>query len=211
MESDEESARLDVMCRRLAAALSPEQRAQLQNSLVEFGKILEHSDKCGKDLLRRLGVRTNLEDSEELLLRLWAAARYVGFSNKEFLRATPRELYAVLEMKAYELELHVNATNSRLRPEPVGDTSSKPIEASSVQRALSSGTDTGNDNSYNPRVSFVVPILETKGWSIQDWAMAARIDFHTANDYLKGATKPYRSTRKKLADSLGVAVEKLPK
>jgi hypothetical protein len=36
------------------------------------------------------------------------------------------------------------------------------------------------------------------------------VDFHTANDYLKGITNPYASTRKKLADSLGVLVKDLP-
>jgi hypothetical protein len=36
------------------------------------------------------------------------------------------------------------------------------------------------------------------------------VDFHTANDYLKGKTNSYKSTRKKLADALGVPVEELP-
>jgi hypothetical protein len=60
------------------------------------------------------------------------------------------------------------------------------------------------------RNAFVKPILTTKGWSILDWANSSGVDFHTANDYLKGATKPYRSTRKKLADSLGVDAGALP-
>jgi len=60
------------------------------------------------------------------------------------------------------------------------------------------------------RAAFVKPILAAKGWSILDWAMASTVDFHTANDYLKGTTKPYPSTRKKLADALGMAVESLP-
>jgi len=60
------------------------------------------------------------------------------------------------------------------------------------------------------REPFVTSILVTKGWSILDWATDAGVDFHTANDYLKGTTKPYPSTRKKLADSLGVDVGDLP-
>ena len=60
------------------------------------------------------------------------------------------------------------------------------------------------------REAFVMPILTAKGWSIYDWATNAGVDFHTANDYLKGQTKPYPSTRKKLADSLGVDVGVLP-
>src|SRR5258708_2480699 len=61
------------------------------------------------------------------------------------------------------------------------------------------------------RAAFVKPILERKGWSILDWAIESRVDFHTASDYLKGKTKPYPSTRKKLADALGVPVRDLPK
>jgi len=69
-----------------------------------------------------------------------------------------------------------------------------------------------NAGSANERARFVMPILEKNGWSILDWANESDVDFHTANDYLKGTTKrPYRSTRKKLADSLGVMVEALPK
>jgi hypothetical protein len=60
------------------------------------------------------------------------------------------------------------------------------------------------------RQAFVRPILTDKGWSIHDWADKANVDFHTANEYLKGTTNPYASTRKKLADSLGVAVADLP-
>jgi hypothetical protein len=60
------------------------------------------------------------------------------------------------------------------------------------------------------RAAFVKPLLAEKGWSPLDWANAASVDFHTVNDYLKGTTKPYSSTRKKLADSLGVHVQDMP-
>ena len=60
------------------------------------------------------------------------------------------------------------------------------------------------------RKAFLQPILDKKGFSVHDWANEADVDFHTANDYLKGSTKPYQSTRKKLADALGVKVEDLP-
>jgi len=61
------------------------------------------------------------------------------------------------------------------------------------------------------RKAFVEPRLNAKGWSILDWANESHVDFHTSYDYLKGITNPYRSTRKKLATSLGVPVESLPK
>jgi hypothetical protein len=63
----------------------------------------------------------------------------------------------------------------------------------------------------NPREAFVRPILEEKGWSIPDWATNATVDFHTANNYLKKNSNPYESTRKKLADALGVATTDLPR
>ena len=63
----------------------------------------------------------------------------------------------------------------------------------------------------NKRESLVCPILDKKGWSIEDWANESGVDFHTANNYLKSKTNPYRSTRKKLADSLGIGVEELPR
>jgi hypothetical protein len=62
----------------------------------------------------------------------------------------------------------------------------------------------------NERDLFVRPILDNKGWSILDWANDSGVDFHTANNYLKGETKPYKSTRTKLAKSLGVDAQKLP-
>lgn len=61
------------------------------------------------------------------------------------------------------------------------------------------------------RAAFVKPKLDSKGWSVLDWANECGVDFHTASDFLKDKTNPYRSTRKKLAEGLGVAVEELPK
>jgi hypothetical protein len=60
------------------------------------------------------------------------------------------------------------------------------------------------------RKAFVTPRRIKKGWSIFEWATASNVDFHTADDYLKGRTRPYPSTRKKLAESLGVRPEELP-
>ncbi len=62
----------------------------------------------------------------------------------------------------------------------------------------------------NTREAFIKPILEKKGLSIRQWAINAKVDFHTADDYLKGKTKPYPDTLKKLADALGVEIGKLP-
>jgi hypothetical protein len=61
------------------------------------------------------------------------------------------------------------------------------------------------------RCAFVRPILTGKGWSTFEWATESKVDFHTADDYMKGTTNPYPSTRKKLATSLDIDdPEKLP-
>jgi lambda repressor-like predicted transcriptional regulator len=60
------------------------------------------------------------------------------------------------------------------------------------------------------REAFVKAILETKGWSIFDWATEAEVSHATAIDYLRGKTKPHPSTRLKLAEALGVTVQQLP-
>jgi len=61
------------------------------------------------------------------------------------------------------------------------------------------------------RKAFVTPLLDAKGWSILDWASEAGVAPATAVDYLQDKTKPYRSTRLKLAKALGVSVEHLPR
>ncbi len=98
---------------RLKGDLSPEERAELKAAFVETGKMAERSEKYMKDLLRRLGVRGNLEDDEEYFIQLWAAGRYLGFSTAEFWALTPREFCAVLELKVGELELHAGDVTER--------------------------------------------------------------------------------------------------
>jgi len=56
----------------------------------------------------------------------------------------------------------------------------------------------------------VTKILENKGWSLRDFATQAKVDVHTVTSYMKRKSTPYRSTRKKLADALGVSPEALP-
>lgn len=63
----------------------------------------------------------------------------------------------------------------------------------------------------NQRDLLIRPMLLEKGWSIHDWATTAAVDFHTADNYLKGKTKkPYPTTLRKLALALGVKVDSLP-
>jgi Cro/C1-type HTH DNA-binding domain len=58
--------------------------------------------------------------------------------------------------------------------------------------------------------SSVDRLLKNKGWSPHEWASESHVDWHTVNDYLTGKTRPYPSTLKKLAASLGVKPEDLP-
>jgi lambda repressor-like predicted transcriptional regulator len=78
---------------------------------------------------------------------------------------------------------------------------SKPVAA---QQAAAETTE-------DRRRAFVIPLLENKGWSILDWATESDVSHATAIDYLQGKTRPYSSTRMKLAKSLGVPVGQLPR
>jgi hypothetical protein len=60
------------------------------------------------------------------------------------------------------------------------------------------------------RELLVRPLLEERGWSTLDWALHSSVDVKTAKHYLQGM-KSCASTRKKLAVSLGIEVNKLPK
>jgi len=84
------------------------------------------------------------------------------------------------------------------------------LKLSKLRETLSKAKGEHGPNPSNERQKFIVPILETKGLSIHDWANQAGVDWHTADNYLSGKARPYRSTRGKLAHALGVKVEDLP-
>ena len=86
-------------------------------------------------------------------------------------------------------------------------------ERDRVQEILRVSDKTGlkqEGNPTNKRKSFVQPILDKKGWSILDWANHSGLAYKTAANYLKGKTKPYKSTLTKLAKPLDVDVQSLP-
>lgn len=60
------------------------------------------------------------------------------------------------------------------------------------------------------RHALVDPILTHNGWSIGDWANKAGVAYHTADNWLSGRKKSYKSTIQKLAKALNIPVEKLP-
>ncbi len=61
------------------------------------------------------------------------------------------------------------------------------------------------------REEALTPILRQQGLTTHGWALQAGVDFHTADDYLKGKTTPYPNTLKNLADALGITVADMPK
>lgn len=67
-----------------------------------------------------------------------------------------------------------------------------------------------NKQGSKTREAFLRQILHKKGFSVHGWAVEASVDFHTADDFLKGKRKPYPDTLKKLADALGIEVAELP-
>ena len=111
------------------AALSPEERAELEGNLEKLKAILDvaMSKSFGmtpvqwgdysKNLLKRLGVQTHVVDFEEFWVQMKAAARYVGIPGEEFWKMTPREICALLEHEANKRELLQRAANPE-RPAP---------------------------------------------------------------------------------------------
>jgi lambda repressor-like predicted transcriptional regulator len=68
---------------------------------------------------------------------------------------------------------------------------------------------------FNPvatrRKAFVEPLLDAKGWSVAQWAEAAKVSRHTAKDYMEAKRKTNHSNRRLLADALGVSFQEFPK
>lgn len=61
------------------------------------------------------------------------------------------------------------------------------------------------------RKAVIEPLLEEKGWSVLDWATESGVAYHTAADFLAGKTRSYRSTRVKLAKSIGLSIQQFPR
>ena len=77
--------------------------------------------------------------------------------------------------------------------------------------SMPEGKATQAEETRNSRREFVEPILDAKGWSPLMWSVEAELAYHTVADYLAGKTNPFRDTRLKMAKSLGVSVQQLPK
>jgi hypothetical protein len=95
---------------------------------------------------------------------------------------------------------------------PTSETEPKNRRAAALTPIQSDGETTkrAEGPEHKNREAFLRETLEKKGFSVHDWAKQASVDFHTADDFLKGKTRPYPSTRRKLLDALGVKTEDLP-
>lgn len=89
--------------------------------------------------------------------------------------------------------------------------SNRRILMAQVDTRIERSSNRTSSNGRSERRAFVEARLAEKGWSIVDWAKHSSVDYHTAEKYLKGKSQPFASTRKKLADSLGVKIDDLPK
>jgi hypothetical protein len=85
-------------------------------------------------------------------------------------------------------------------PSPDSRNTVKNVESNSTNQVAANST----------REAVLGPILSKKGFTVTGWATQAGVDFHTADDYLNGLTKPYPDTLKKLANALGIKAEEMP-
>jgi lambda repressor-like predicted transcriptional regulator len=67
-----------------------------------------------------------------------------------------------------------------------------------------------NSPESNLRQQVVQPHLARLGWSAFAWSQHAGVDPNTATDYLAGRRRPNQTTRKKLAEAIGLEPEQLP-
>jgi hypothetical protein len=159
--------------------------------------------------------QSTLKAAQIVLSAMLKEFRAAGKSGRELSQIMDEEIEAAVnsyelptiqrDLLRLELDLYKREGDS-----PAAATTQSTHEAgepSTTAKPVTGATGGGDGT----RAAFITPILEKKGWSILDWANNSGVDFHTANDYLRGSTKPYASTRKKLADSLGVTVDELPK
>ncbi len=179
------------------AALSPDEQARIEESLAAFQAdiaiISEASWRYQKDLLRRLGVRTNIEDSEELWVQTLAAAEYVGISPERFWKMTPRELAAVLEHRATELDLLRRAGPRRAAIAPTALDLTATAERAARRQAV------------------VNPILQRKRWKPGRLATEAGVGKNSVYQYLDGTRdKITEQNRKAIAEALGLEIDQLP-
>lgn len=187
--------KIDEVCREVQSQKRGSVNAAFIRSVL-LPKIFEAIEARNSSIrweLERVARRTRFRNLTPALRHLARAINHVkgGVSNK------------------YEIEIRELELRARSTPQGIG---TQVVESFSEISTLNQLTQNPTKvKSKNQRKSLVMPILRTKGWSILDWAMNSGVDFHTANDYLNAKTKPYSSTRKKLAEALGVEVNRLPK
>ena len=141
-----------------------------------------------KDILRRLGVTTDLDNYHELLDELWAAARTSGLSEDEFHEIADGKLHKVLE---HEI---------RKRPALTAAMAIPPVANGSQALVLSAA-----------RCKVVDPILVKKRWKRGKWATKAGVGKNCIYGYLKGTRNPGEENHRAMAEALGLEIDSLPR
>jgi lambda repressor-like predicted transcriptional regulator len=174
-----------------------------------------------EQLARKAGRAFDLARSKDHPLEVWLEQlrRYhtdprsrVGPSGAEVLPdgtkvyhlyGTVRDAVEASTIRCLQLEMEAEKHLEVRESKPQAKTAAPSPEVTSVSE------DTPETRS-DRRKAVILPILNKKGWSNLDWATESGVDYHTVNDYFLGKTTPYRSTRKKLAESLELKPEELP-
>ena len=158
-----------------------------------------HLEKLGERIVERvMGTLAALENAGEFRS---ASLDYHGLSGDQ-LRSTAGEAIRTVS----------DGLLARM-PSKSPSSSSDGLErgAGLPQTVPPQQADSSAESLSTQRKAVVKPILESKGWSELDWANESNVAYHTAADYLAGKTRSYPSTRLKLAKSLGLTVQQLPR
>lgn len=78
-----------------------------------------------------------------------------------------------------------------------------------LESELANAVAHAEDNMISSREKRLRSLLVQKGWSTNDLAVHSGVDFHTADNFIKGKTKSYPNTRNKMAKALEVDPEDL--
>jgi lambda repressor-like predicted transcriptional regulator len=193
---------------RFVAHYSGEILTQLR--LLQIPSTIDHLERKIPDLKRRishLGVPKRID--EENLVRYEDELE----SERETQARLQLDLYKYREAREAGTEEAIAVKERVFRYFPnLEQLPALPILSPTDKASAEKGPSQDNKNKGLPnrRAAYVCPILNKNGWSIRDWAQESNVDYKTAASYVKGKGSPYASTKKKLADSLGVPVEQLP-
>jgi hypothetical protein len=197
-EFEAKQRRAEAAITRELAAMAPDERSEKLNEIrtalltaIELDFVSEDEQKAQ---LRRLGCTADLDKPGELLRELWAAAKLHGsLTDSEFWLASPRDVYALLELKVAEID---RAGGQRTR---------------SRKRAGGSGREETQEERAARRQAVFMPILEEKEWTRGKLCTESGVGKATVYGYLDGSRKTIeKPNRDALADALEIDRKDFP-